>query len=141
MSKPNTSHCWFQQPHGWQRGLCGALALALALTTVPTPSGWAAPTTSTPRSGSRAPSLNLADLDLDTLHVPEPLGWVTETWQPPGQAPDALVIHLQDLHAHPDAQTRLSELIGYLQDTLGITLVAVEGAEGLCDTTIYSDWV
>lgn len=61
-----------------------------------------------------------------------------ERWQPSGGQPKGLVIHIQDLHTHPEAQHHLSELIGYLHGTLGIKLVALEGAEGLCNTSFFS---
>jgi hypothetical protein len=70
--------------------------------------------------------------------VPEQWGWVIETWQPPGQAPAGLVVHLQDLHLDPKTQLHLSHLIDHLRKTLGIKLVASEGAEGLYDTGFFS---
>ena len=70
--------------------------------------------------------------------MPEEWGYVVETWTPTDQRPAGLVIHLQDLHVHPEAQANLSQLIGHLHDRLGIQLVGVEGAEGFCETQLYA---
>ena len=83
-----------------------------------------------PRSGMSDPT---------SLIVPETLGHVIASWKPADHPPSAVIIHLQDLHAHSEAQTRLSELIGYLRERFGLSLVAVEGAQGRCDTAVYSD--
>jgi len=124
----------------WQRQLCFTLALALCLTSFPPPSSvWAAghaPLTAIP-SDPRA--FNLAQVDLASLSVPERLGDVIERWQPPGRMPRAFIIHLQDVHTHPEAQQHLSQLIDDLHTRLGVQLVGVEGADGLCDTQLYAD--
>lgn len=112
----------------------------MTLASGPVPHVWAAPTTTAPAESSDITSRHLAQLDLSSLTIPEQLGRVVETWQPQGQVPNGLVIHLQDLHTHPGAQQNLSELIGYLHDQFGVELVALEGAEGLCDTSPYSDF-
>lgn len=121
-----------------RRGVCVSLALALALTSFPSPQVWAAPT-----SAASAPDVSLSDLatlDLAALSVPEELGHVVETWQPQDREPAAVVIHLQDLHTHPEAQQHLSGLVGWFRERFGVELVALEGANGLCDTTLYSDF-
>ena len=91
-------------------------------------------------SEGRGALLNLAQLDLSSFRIPDSLGRIVDTWQPAGRIPKAFVVHLQDLHADPSAQRHQSELIGYLRGELGIELVAVEGAKGLLDTTLYSDF-
>ena len=139
-----------QPAHAWWRGLCFTLAVTVTFSTVPVPPPvWAsnsAPTAAAQISSSQPAALDLAHLDVASLTVPDTLGHVVERWQPSPNSelstlnsPAKLVIHLQDLHTHAEAQQHLSELIGYLHDHLGVSLVALEGAAGLCDTTLYSD--
>ena len=121
-------------PRRWQRVLSFSVALAVIVTSVPPPASAAIPPLP-----STTPSLDLHHLDLTTLMVPESLGRIVEAWQPTDQEPTALIFHVQDLHAHPQAQAAQSRLIAYLHQHLGVSLVAVEGAQGLCDTKLYSD--
>ena len=121
------------------RAFCCALAFIIASSSVP-PTALAASRVSAFSSMSDRPTLDLAQLDLASITVPEEAGWVVETWQPVEQVPKALVVHIQDLHTHPVAQRHLSELIGYIHAQLGLQLVALEAAEGLCDTMLYSDF-
>jgi hypothetical protein len=124
--------------HWWQRAFSISLAVILASSSLPS-TALAAPRASGFSSKVDRAPLTLDQLDLTSITVPEDVGWVTETWQP-SQTPTALVVHVQNLHTHPEAQQHLSKLIGHLHEQLGIQLVALEGAEGLCDTTLYSDF-
>ncbi len=47
------------------------------------------------------------------------------------------VVLIQDAHAVPDAQRSLEKLIEYLQEKYGVTTVALEGAEGKLDATLF----
>ena len=88
------------------------------------PSAWAA------LAASDQPALARRQLAVESLSVPSDWGHVTDTWQPDGHPPKGFIVHLQDLHTHPQAQAHLSELIGYLHEQYGLDLVALEGAEG-----------
>lgn len=125
-------------PGKGRRSLSVVLAATLAVSSLPAPAVFARP--ALPASQAGEGMADLAALDLSTLTVPASLGRVVDTWQPDGKTPRALVIHLQDLHTHPAAQRHLGELVGHVRDRLGIGLVALEGASGLCDTTLYSDF-
>ena len=107
------------------RVLCRVVALVMAVTSVPPTPVWAAPS---------------APLDLHRLTIPDRLGYLDEVWQPDEGPPQGIVIHIRDLHVHPEAQQHISELLGYLHDRYGVELVAVEGAAGRCETELYSDF-
>ena len=65
---------------------------------------------------------------------------VRRTQDPVPGTPYALrptVVLIQDAHAVPDAQRSLEKLIEYLQKEYGVTTVAVEGAEGKIDPTLF----
>ena len=53
------------------------------------------------------------------------------------QQPSDFVVLIQDAHSVPDAQQSLEKLIEYLQEKYGVTTVALEGAEGKLDTTLF----
>ena len=127
--------------HSWKRTLSFTVTIALTLTSLPMPQrSWAAATAPVSTPVSVTNPVDLATFDPTSLTLPEDLGTVEEIWKPTDHIPTGLVIHIQDLHTQPEAQRHLSELIGYLHEQLGIQLVALEGAEGLCDTTPYSDF-
>lgn len=117
------------------RALAGVLAAALVATSLPpeafaqSPLHWSAP-------GSPSP-FDLQHLDLSALSIPPSLGEVIDVWQPEGPA-RGVVFHLQDVHAHAEAQFQLSTLIEELQEAAEIKLVAVEGTAGRCETELYS---
>ena len=123
-----------------QRLLCGTLATALLLTSFPAAPAWAQSHDAFSVEFPPISLSNLATLDVSRLRIPETLGHVVEAWQPSNQVPNGLIVHLQDLHVQESAQTRLSELIGYLHERFGLQLVALEGADGPVDTTIFSDF-
>ena len=129
------------RPTLWRRTLSGLVAAAITLTGIPPTSTFASsalPPTLPSSTTSTSSPLTLPNIDVGSLTVPESLGQIIERWQPTDQPATGLVLHLQDLHAHPEAQRHLSELIGSLHEQLGTQLVALEGAEGLCDTARYS---
>src|SRR3989338_8857753 len=47
------------------------------------------------------------------------------------------VLYIEDAHAIRDAQTNIEKLIGYLHETYGVRLVALEGGEGKLDPTLF----
>jgi len=114
----------------WQRVLSFAVALTLGVTSFPPlPTAWSQPPAAHAPVATAPSTQPLASL----VTIPEHLGEVVEAWQPPDRAPAAVVFHLQDLHTHPEAQRHIAELIGHLHNQLGISLVAVEGADGELD--------
>ena len=52
-------------------------------------------------------------------------------------AVDRFVVLIQDAHAIPDAQRSLEKLIEYFQKKYGVKTVALEGAEGRLDSTLF----
>lgn len=50
---------------------------------------------------------------------------------------DRLVVLIQDAHSVPDAQRSLEKLIEYLQEKYGVSTVALEGAQGKLDPTLF----
>lgn len=93
-----------------------------------------------PRSSAAAPEArDVASPSPGAIRIPSAWGEVTDAWQPASGRARGLVVYVQDIHAHPEAQRHLAELIGYLRDAVGIRLVAVEGAAGPCDTAIFSN--
>jgi len=85
---------------------------------------------------ARAPG----QLDLSALHIPERFGRITESWQPEQGPPRGLILHIQDLHTHPSTQFAIADLIDRFHRELGVRLVMSEGAAGLVDTTMFSDF-
>ncbi|MBI4711121.1 MAG: hypothetical protein HY767_01455, partial [Candidatus Omnitrophica bacterium] len=75
--------------------------------------------------------------NVQELIVPPGLGSVQESFRgnsTPSQSP---VILIQDAHAVPDAQLSLEKLVEYFQDKYDIKTVALEGAEGKLDATLF----
>ncbi len=72
-------------------------------------------------AASAVPSIDIP-VDVSSLTIPEQLGHITEAWQPqqPSKA-NGLIVYIQDIHTHPEAQAKISELIAILQKRLGIT--------------------
>jgi FMN phosphatase YigB (HAD superfamily) len=50
---------------------------------------------------------------------------------------DQFVVLIPDAHSIPDAQRSLEKLIEYLQENYGVSTVALEGAEGKLDPTLF----
>ncbi len=67
---------------------------------------------------------------LETLQFPEEFGKIEEKFNGTGKD---LVILVQDAHCNFDAQTNIRKVIGALQNTYGLKLVALEGGAGELD--------
>ncbi|MCM8774914.1 MAG: glycogen/starch synthase [Candidatus Omnitrophica bacterium] len=76
----------------------------------------------------------LAPPDLYKATVPTELGYVSERYQ--GKSLKT-IIYLQDAHAIPAAQVSLRRLVEYFQAAYGVRTVALEGAEGKLDPTLF----
>ncbi|MCP4649172.1 MAG: hypothetical protein GY853_03705 [PVC group bacterium] len=88
-----------------------------------------------------APKLNEIDRIkqvLRHLDIPRDVGFVKEIHTPTNPS-EKLVINIQDLHCHYQAQKNIAALIDHLTDTFGLKLVGVEGGSGKIDTTFYKE--
>jgi len=78
-------------------------------------------------------SSHLSDISL--IHIPAELGKITEVYQNPDQkASSKLIVHIQDLHTNPEAETNLAKMLELLLDDYKMGLVCSEGAVGDLDT-------
>ncbi|MBN1587116.1 MAG: hypothetical protein JW937_06780, partial [Candidatus Omnitrophica bacterium] len=73
----------------------------------------------------------------DTVRVPEEYGRVVESYRAPEGGSSKHILHIQDIHAHTEAQTNSAHLIEHLQQEYGVDLVAVEGAFGDFDLRFF----
>ncbi len=73
---------------------------------------------------------------LANLHLPESLGGVESTLLS-SHAGRPFVAVIQDAHSVLDAQTNIQEIIQYLQTQYGIRVIALEGAAGKLDPTLF----
>ncbi|MEW6516461.1 MAG: hypothetical protein AB1439_06115 [candidate division FCPU426 bacterium] len=108
--------CWMLLPH---------LQWAFAETTYAPPADASLP--------SDAPPPSVSSL---LLSIPPALGTIASQWTPaPGKTsrPGLLVVHIQDLHCHAEAQKRIADLLAYLARVNGLVLVGVEGSAGALD--------
>src|SRR5690349_12946741 len=81
-------------------------------------------------SAAPAPAPAAAVSDLSQIRIPAELARVEETFR---GKPGPWVILLQDAHAVPDAQRKISRLLLDLQNRYGLDEVAVEGASSELD--------
>jgi hypothetical protein len=92
----------------YKRAVALILSVAVTLTSAPmAPSAWAA---TPPTFPANAP-FEFGHVHADALSVPENLGRIVEWNQPADRSPNGLVIHIQDLHTHAEAQSNISRLI------------------------------
>lgn len=77
---------------------------------------------------------NFAKLNPQNISVPSSLGLLRASHEGKNHK---LVIHIQDAHAHPEAQEKIARLIEGWVQRYWIGLVGVEGAQGLLDTSAY----
>lgn len=70
--------------------------------------------------------------------IPLELGRVIDSYvsSPNRKAP--LLIHLEDAHAHLGTQQKIREILHYLNETLGIDTVFIEGAKGRIDPQLFN---
>ena len=70
----------------------------------------------------------------DRISIPSGFGTMEEFYHSTNGKP--LVIFIRDAHAVVDAQKNIQDLIAYLQENYGISLVALEGGAGRLDSTL-----
>ncbi|MBU0633706.1 MAG: hypothetical protein KKB82_09365 [Candidatus Omnitrophica bacterium] len=75
---------------------------------------------------------------LRNLEVPKELGFVKEI-HVPNSPTDKLIINIQDLHCHYQAQKNISGILDHLVTTHGLKVISVEGGSGKIDTTFYKE--
>ncbi|NQT45908.1 MAG: tetratricopeptide repeat protein, partial [Candidatus Omnitrophica bacterium] len=80
-------------------------------------------------------SLPPSQISIDDVTIPQEYGQITETYK----GDDRLVIHIQDLHTHTEAQDLTTKIIAHLKENYKIDTIFHEGAEGLCDTLKYAN--
>jgi preprotein translocase subunit SecA len=67
-----------------------------------------------------------------------PFGTVRAVFSPPRSK--GIIVHIQDVHGNPEAQTNISRLLRRLHSTLPIGLVALEGAFGPMDIRRFREY-
>ena len=88
----------------------------------------------------KIPSQNTTNLNkinqvLRNFYIPEDIGVVKEVHVP--KTPnDQLVITIQDMHCHYQAQINIAKIIDYLMTTFGVKFISVEGGFGKIDTLL-----
>ncbi|MBI1978276.1 MAG: hypothetical protein HYS55_05945, partial [Candidatus Omnitrophica bacterium] len=92
-----------------------------------------------------------AVFDIDSFRIPSEIGVIKSAFQ---GTQDRLVVHIQDAHVNEEAQRNIARVIDYMNKTIpppplssptqwgeerrGGLLVAVEGASGDLDTTLFA---
>lgn len=95
---------------------------------------WSAPDLPLSFQTVSAPSVSSGPL-FARLEIPEAFGTITETFLPGDSENESAIIHIQDAHAHPQAQRHIEALLGELARTQAIRAIAVEGAFGRIETS------
>ncbi|MBI2174160.1 MAG: hypothetical protein HYU33_03050, partial [Candidatus Omnitrophica bacterium] len=141
IARPHYHPFWMvRATPNWLRAISAVVACVLTLTSAPPSAVALADPASSPSSISRMPRFSNGSRQILGLpEIPPIFGRIIESWQPTDRPAKGLIIHVQDLHTDAHVQQNLSELVAYLNKQSGIALVAVEGAEGLCNTQLYSD--
>ena len=65
---------------------------------------------------------------VESIQIPPEYGRVTETYQGDAKAP--VIVHIQDVHVHYEAQKNLAHILEKLVQDRGLKLVLVEGGSG-----------
>ena len=91
----------------------------------------------TPAAYSQTEMVRPVTPDLLRFTLPAELGKVQEKFFPPGSGRLPFVIYIQDAHTVYDAQKSIQGVINHLQKSFGLPLVALEGAVGPLDPTLF----
>ena len=74
----------------------------------------------------------------EPIHVPSGLGSIQFNQPPqPSSANTPLIVHIQDVHALPEAQGKIEKIIGLLQRKYGFSLLLLEGAQTRLDPKLF----
>ncbi|MFH1799942.1 MAG: hypothetical protein ABH891_03730 [Candidatus Omnitrophota bacterium] len=68
-----------------------------------------------------------------SLDIPVELATIDELYEAPNQASPQFILHIQDAHANYEAQTKIKQLLAYLNKQYSINTVFVEGASEKLD--------
>ena len=69
----------------------------------------------------------LSSMDLDKIIIPMDVGKIEETYE---GLEDTLIVHIQDVHCHYEAQKNIANILDILAEKNNITLFGLEGAQG-----------
>ncbi|MBI4373210.1 MAG: hypothetical protein HY585_05770, partial [Candidatus Omnitrophica bacterium] len=101
---------------------------------------WAEPSIGTARVRYETPERGIAASPLYGLEIPDAIGSVQERYLPEasgsGLGKTPFVIHIQDAHAHPEAQKNIQSILEYLAKEKHISRIALEGGFGKIDPKI-----
>lgn len=80
-------------------------------------------------------------IDLKEVKVPEEYGVIKDFFQAPEDGSDPLAIfHIQDVHVNYEAQKNLANLLEFLIETYGLSLILVEGGITDKDFSYIRKW-
>ena len=71
---------------------------------------------------------------INTIGVPKDIGSVKSRYAGNGAK---IIIHIQDAHCNYEAQTNIAKMLEHLIKKYNVNFVAVEGADGVVDTTWF----
>ena len=75
---------------------------------------------------------------LRNFDVPKDIGFEKEI-HVPKKLSGQMIITIQDLHCHYQAQKNIAKMLEYFTNTYGLNLISVEGGSGKIDTSFYKD--
>ncbi|UCD55716.1 MAG: hypothetical protein JSV93_02715, partial [Candidatus Omnitrophota bacterium] len=76
----------------------------------------------------------IREISIDNIGIPKGIGSVKSKYR--GED-GKLVIHIQDAHCNYEAQQNITKILEYLLKNYNINFVAVEGADGIVDTSWF----
>ena len=93
------------------------------------------------------------ELNAETFHLPQYLGRVTDAWLAPLAEPYTkdtsglnglsnardTIIHIQDAHCNYYAQHTINDIIEYLNEEYGLSVVNIEGGKGDYDLSVFTE--
>ncbi|MFH1790652.1 MAG: hypothetical protein ABH885_01540, partial [Candidatus Omnitrophota bacterium] len=85
-------------------------------------------------AAKRDTQIETSALAIDSLAIPRDFGTVKERC--PGSG-DGMVMYIQDAHCNYEAQTNIAKILEYLIKEYNVNFVAVEGADGIVDTSWF----
>ncbi len=74
------------------------------------------------------------------ITLPENLGFIVQTYEPPAGSGKKLIIHIQDLHVHYEAQKNLAQILEKFIKDYKLNLILVEGGWGDVSLSYLRDY-
>ena len=91
-------------------------------------------------SSANASEDRLRELDPATFKLPDSLGTIKDSWSPRNpNSKTRTIIHIQDAHCNYGAQTKIAEIVEYLNKEYGIDKVNLEGGAREYDLSPFTD--